>query len=323
MPITQDKPDFVLTTDTSKIGWGAVCGDDKTGGCWDLDEQQYHINYLESKAVLLGLKSLCSETQNKHIRIQSDNTTTVAYLNAMGGIKSLNCNDMAVQIWEWCSLRNIWISASHIPGSKNVEADKESSKSNDSTEWSLSMTVYNRLAQLWGPFQVDLFASRLNFKVPGYVSWRPDPGAMFTNAFFMSWGPYYFYAFPPFSLITLCLQKIEEDQSSGVLLVPLWSTQPWCPVLLRSLVDHPPFLPQPRNLLTQPHSTTPHPLGKTLKLLACQVSSKASSRETFQMQLHQLSCSPGLLTPISSTNHTSHSGSNFVVDGKVIHIIPL
>ena len=185
------------------------------------------------------------------------------------------------------------------------------------------MTVYNRLAQLWGPFQVDLFASRLNFKVPDYVSWRPDPGAMFTNAFFMSWGPCYFYAFPPFSLITLCLQKIEEDQSSGVLLVPLWSTQPWCPVLLRSLVDHPPFLPQPRNLLTQPHSTTPHPLGKTLKLLACQVSSKASSRETFQMQLHQLSCSPGLLTPISSTNHKSHSGSNFVVDGKVIHMIPL
>ena len=49
MPITQDKPDFILTTDASKIGWEAVCGDHKTGGCWDLDEQQYHINYLESK----------------------------------------------------------------------------------------------------------------------------------------------------------------------------------------------------------------------------------------------------------------------------------
>ncbi|XP_067021506.1 uncharacterized protein [Acropora muricata] len=155
MPITQDKPDFILTTDASKIGWGAVCGDHKTGGCWDLDEQQYHINYLESKAVLLGRKSLCSGTQNKHIRHQSDNTTTVAYLNAMGGIKSLNCNDMAIQIWEWCSQRNIWISACHIPGSTNVEADKESRKINDSTEWSLSMIVYNRLAQLWGPFQLD------------------------------------------------------------------------------------------------------------------------------------------------------------------------
>ena len=101
-----------------------------------MDEQQYHINYLESKDVLLGLKSLCSGMQNKHICIQSDNTTTVAYLNAMGGIKSLNCNDMTIQIWEWCSQRNIWISASHIPGSTNIEADKESRKINDSTEWS-------------------------------------------------------------------------------------------------------------------------------------------------------------------------------------------
>jgi len=31
----------------------------------------------------------------------------------------------------------------------------------------------------------------------------------------------------------------------------------------------------------------------------------------------------GLPIPISSTNHMSHSGSNFVVDGKLIHMIPL
>ncbi|XP_044165778.1 uncharacterized protein LOC122949786 [Acropora millepora] len=115
----------------------------------------------------------------------------------MGGIKSLNCNDMAIQIWEWCSQRNIWISASHIPGSTNVDVDKESRKINVSTEWSLSMIVYNRLAQLWGPFQVDLFASRLNFKVPVYVSWRADPGAMFT---FHELGSLIFLCVPPFQL---------------------------------------------------------------------------------------------------------------------------
>ena len=89
------EPDLTLTTDASNTGWGAVQGAQTTAGLWDLEEQAFHINYLELKAVLLGLKSLCATIYNKHIRIQSDNTTTVAYVNAMGGIKSANCNDLA------------------------------------------------------------------------------------------------------------------------------------------------------------------------------------------------------------------------------------
>ena len=54
--------------------------------------------YLELKAIWLGLKSLCNNLRHKHIRIQSDNTTAVAYINAMGGIKSADCNNMARQI---------------------------------------------------------------------------------------------------------------------------------------------------------------------------------------------------------------------------------
>ena len=103
-----------------------------------------------------------------------------------------------------------------------MEAKRESRNTNDTTEWSLSSIVYNTILQIWGPFQIDLFASRLNYKVPTYASWTPDPGAMFTGAFSFHCGPYYFYAFPPFSLIALCLQKVEEDLSSGVILVPLW-----------------------------------------------------------------------------------------------------
>ena len=63
---------------------GAVYGDQKTGGFGSLEEQAFHIDYLELKAVLLGLNYLCSTIRNEHIRIQSDNTTTMAYVNAMG-----------------------------------------------------------------------------------------------------------------------------------------------------------------------------------------------------------------------------------------------
>ena len=41
------------------------------------------------KAVLFGLDSLCRDLRVKHIRVESDNTTTVAYINAMGASNQL------------------------------------------------------------------------------------------------------------------------------------------------------------------------------------------------------------------------------------------
>ena len=110
----------------------------------------------------------------------------------------------------------------------------------------------------------------------------------------MSWKEYYFYAFPPFSVIAACLQKIEQDQATGVLLVPVWQTQPWFTPLLHLLVDNPVLLPQSTHLLTQPHNHALHPLRRQLRLMACMLSGKVSSREVFQARLQQSSSSPGL-----------------------------
>ena len=272
------------------MGWGALCGNTSTAGFWSLEEKGDHKNFLELKAVLLGLKSLCGALSEKHILVQSDNTTAVAYINAMGGIRSIPCNEMAIMIWDWCLNHNIWLGATHIPGSKNIQADKESRVLKESTEWSLSQEVFNVIQERWGKFDIDLFASRLNFKVPQYVSWRPDPGAQFINAFLMNWKPYYFY---PFSLLATCLQKIEQDQSTGILIVTMWTTQPWFTLLLNLLTDKPLALPQTDSLLFLPHSNAIHPLSRRLQLMACKVSASPSSRETFQAKLPTSSCSLG------------------------------
>ena len=192
-PIMFGNQDIAITPDASNFGWGAVCNGTKTGGPWAKDEADSHINYLKMKAVLLGLKSLYNNTTGKHIRVQSDNTTTVSYINEAGGIKSVLCNDMAQTIWAWCIDSNIWLSACHIPGSQNTDADKQSRVFNVSTEWSLCTQVFEDIQKLWGKFDVDLFASRLNFKIPSYVSCRPDPNAMFVNALYMNWHDYSFY----------------------------------------------------------------------------------------------------------------------------------
>ena len=179
---------------------------------------------------------------------------------------------MATMICDWCPKHNIWLSATHIPASKNIQADKESKVLKESTEWSLSQEVFNAIQERWGKCDIDLFAFRLNFKVPQYVSWRPNPGAQFINALLMNWKPHYFYAFPPFSLLATCLQKIEQDQSTGILIVPMWTTQPWFTLLLNLLTDNPLVLPQTDSLLFLPHSN------------AVAINGLQSIRESFQQR---------------------------------------
>ena len=87
------------------------------------------------------------------------------------------------QIWGYCIDHNIWLSASHLPGCENTEADRESRHFNDRTEWKLEPTIYNSITEKFGQPSIDLFASRLNKQCSGYVSWRPDPDALFVDAF--------------------------------------------------------------------------------------------------------------------------------------------
>lgn len=83
----------------SAHGWGATNSISSCGGRWDAHEafllQTLGINYLEMLGAFYGLKAYCSEMHHLHVRLQIDNTTVVAYINHMGGIKSISCDNLA------------------------------------------------------------------------------------------------------------------------------------------------------------------------------------------------------------------------------------
>ena len=58
--IRRSEPNLILCSDASNEGWGAVVGDESTGGRWFLCEKLSHINALEMKSVEFGLKALCA-----------------------------------------------------------------------------------------------------------------------------------------------------------------------------------------------------------------------------------------------------------------------
>ena len=230
-----------------------------------MTEQDSHINIPELKACQLCLHTFCKNKDNTHVRMYMDSTTSCAYMNKFGG-RTSELDTIAREIWFWCMERHIYLSAAHVPGKDNSEADAESRTENDDREWSLNANIFNTIHEPFPGLTVDLFASRLNNKLPKYVSRKPDPNAFATDAFSLTWDNNFYFMFPPFSLLPRILQKIEADRVSALLIAPLWPTQSWWPSLLHLVAGQCYRLPNTRQILHLPHKPgQQHPMKK-LKL---------------------------------------------------------
>ena len=215
--------------------------------------------------------------------------------------------------------RQIHLLISHIPGKCNVEADKASRTHNFCVEWALNDDKFLRILKEFGPFDVDLFASRLNFKVQKYVSWKPDPGAFFIDAFHCQWNFKLAYCFPPFSVIPSVLQKVEEDKAEIVIVVPFWPTALWFSKLFSLMVASPCFLRHSQKLLYHPMNLDiPHPMFKHLNLIVCRLSGKHYKHRDFLQTLQRSSFQHGDQQPENNITLTSRNGIHFAKKGVFI-----
>ena len=166
--INPSPPDLYITSDASKAGWGAWCGDLTANGRWLPLEAKQHINVLELKAAYLAIKAFLKDRTNIVVCLRMDNTTAVAHVNNKGGTRSPQLVSLTLELWQWCVQKSILITAQHLPGKLNSAADRESREFYDSSEWQIDPQVIQ-------PFitgcNVDLFAL-----LPTYASWKTRPG---------------------------------------------------------------------------------------------------------------------------------------------------
>jgi hypothetical protein len=262
-----------------------------------------------------AIKSFCKNKTSIQVKLLMDNTTAITYINNMGG-QSPVLASLVYDIWQWCLGRKIGMSAQHIPGILNLAADKESRVDRDSSDWKLNPTVFSRLNHIWGPFQVELFATRLTNQLPKFVSWRPDPEAEATDAFTQDWSQVRGYAFPPFNLVGRCLAQVREQNVQCLCLVaPVWETQPWYPLLLELSVDYPHLFPTNQELLSK--GGLLHPLSH-LQLAGWIVSANATRRLEFQAQLSNSWCQPGVIKPLTPMTQPGAYGVAGVINNKLI-----
>ena len=67
-------------------------------------------------------------------------------------------------------LKTNGVTAAHIPGTINIEAEKQSRALEDATEWKLNPALYYKI---WKTRQ-GLFTTRINKQLDRYVSWHPE-----------------------------------------------------------------------------------------------------------------------------------------------------
>jgi hypothetical protein len=155
-----------------------------------------------------------------------DNFTAVHYIIKSGGTRSPALSAISADIVDWCEKRKPSIEAIHLPGVLNVLADQQSRMRNESSDWKLQESTFQRIRALWEP-EIDLFASTWNRQLERFVSWKPQPEAMAVDAFSLSWTNRRGYAFPPFNMIARCLTKIMKEEAELILVAPVWQAQPW------------------------------------------------------------------------------------------------
>ena len=315
-PKITPKPDLTIFTDASKKGWGAVCNNLQTNGRWSAAEKLLHINVLELKGAFLAIQSLLKNQHHKTVSLNMDNSTAVAYVNHKGGTHSSELVDLTLQLWDWCIQNDLYIIAHRVPGKLNTLADQESREFRDETDWMIDPKIIR-------PFLTncvtDLFATRLTRQLTTCISWRPDPHALHSDAFSLNWKNLAGYAFPPFNLIPLVLNKVVSDKEEIILVAPIWQAQRWWSLLLSLLVQQPVLLPNKEHLLinpVDPHLV--HPMHPRLHLGVFHISSNVTRQKAFLHKLPVYSSQPLVAPHAKHMNQAGGAGAAGVLQGKLI-----
>lgn len=215
-----------VMTDASNTGWGGYYNGMEANGYWNKRMTKMSINYRELMAVMLTLISFKHLLKGKNIQVLSDNITTIAYLNNLGGPNAA-LSQLASAIWLEAHNSGITLSGRHLAGTLNTSADMLS-RIQQKYEWQLHPAIFNYIDMLWGPHDVDRFATMSNTQLPIYNSFRYDPLTSGVDAFAQSdWEKMNNFCNPPFRLISRVLNKINQTGATATLIAPKWPQQQW------------------------------------------------------------------------------------------------
>ena len=123
---------------------------------------------FKNSSSLFCFEVILQNFKNTVVHLKVDNTATVAFINKQKAPNKVVFT-IIKNIWEFCMRRNLCLFASYIKSTRIKVADTESRKLRDKLEWSLHDTLFEKIIAKFGKPDIDLFASRANFRVDKYI----------------------------------------------------------------------------------------------------------------------------------------------------------
>ena len=299
--LTERLPEFILNTDSSLTGWGAVLTlpggqTSEAGGFLPPRTANFHINTLELFALLQALKAFAPTVKGRCLKWLTDSMVG-SHVVRRWKARSLQALPIVRELWQLTTELGVTLLVQHIPGVTNVRAD-QISRAREPEDWKLNERLFGRVCKRLGfAPTVDAFATALNTQLPRFWSFRPEPGAMAVDALAQDWTQEKVYGNPPFSLLGRVLRLLVRQQATALLVVPVWKGQPWWPMLCSMLVRPPVLLPNRKDTFIPGLGGSVIPMGKTTwRAWACLVSGHYRWRKPPMAVTRALSLSPASRT---------------------------
>ena len=249
-------PSKVFFSNVSSTGCGAfiqgsslVCHRN-----WSAEESQKSSTWRELYAIKFALDAFDSQLADQRVRCFTDNQKVVRIVQVGSMVKELH--DIALDVFLLTSQRHIHLDLNWLPREQNSQADFVS-KMIDFDDYCVNDEIFRHLEDLWGPHSVDRFACSYNSKLPRFNSRFLQPGTEAVDAFSQDWSSENNWFGPPTVLIGRSLSHLRDCKAIGTLIVPMWKSAQFWPLLcddgihLNSFVRECCFLPDRPDLFVK------------------------------------------------------------------------
>ena len=157
------------------------------------------------------------------------------------GSKKQHLQEGALAIYEACFQNGIRLEVEWIPRSQNQIADYIS-RITDADDWMIDPSLFMSVDMWWGPHTVDCFVSVHNYQINRFHSrfWCPDTQAV--DTFTVEWEGEVSWLVSPLYLIPSAWKHAEHCKAKGTLVIPLWKSAVFWPLVCPDGVHLSPFV---------------------------------------------------------------------------------